>query len=269
MSAISATNSSANNAIASLLSNAASSATDAGTPATNAAPSGSSASRDPADIVDLSDHVKATLARAKTEQVAADKLTAQLDGARDPDGKASAPKANSGDGASLFDKLSGRAQPQQPGNSPQSSTEFVSATLTALTEAAKRPDGSYGNYSAQMSDVFTPTSTSQQIDDWYKTTGQRFVESAQFFPDDFKTSLAQAVQTRQVTFQSAADIPDLNLHNTYTFEGGEGGGGSSAGYTYNRNAAIFQDPTTNYMVGGDGTVTSWAKTPASVKAASV
>ena len=87
MSAIAAANSSANNAIASLLSNAASPATDAGTPATKATSSGSSTSSDPTDIVDLSDHAKATLARAKTEQVAAGKLTAQVQATRDPSGK--------------------------------------------------------------------------------------------------------------------------------------------------------------------------------------
>ena len=40
--------------------------------------SSSPASTQPATIVDLSDHAKAVLARAKTEQVAADRLDAQV-----------------------------------------------------------------------------------------------------------------------------------------------------------------------------------------------
>jgi hypothetical protein len=222
----------------------------------------------PVDSVNLSDYAKATLARAQTDQVAADKLAAQVQAAKDPTGKNTTPKTNSNNGQSLFDQLTGRNQSQQPSSTPASAIDFVEATAAALTAAATRPDGSVGNYSKQVNDVFTPISTPQQIDNWYKTTGQLLVDSAQFFPDDYKTSLAQAVQTRQVTFQSAADIPGLDLHNTYTFQGGEGGGGNSAAYTYNRNAAIFSDPTTNYMVGGDGTVISWKKTPASTTATS-
>uniref|UniRef100_Q07S49 Uncharacterized protein n=1 Tax=Rhodopseudomonas palustris (strain BisA53) TaxID=316055 RepID=Q07S49_RHOP5 len=75
MSAIAAVNSSATSAVASLLSDAASAATAGGTSASATTKSDqASASRNPVDIVDLSDHAKATLARAKTEQVAADKL---------------------------------------------------------------------------------------------------------------------------------------------------------------------------------------------------
>jgi hypothetical protein len=76
MSAIAAANSSATNAIAPFLSNA---ATANATAATNATPSGSSASGNPADILDLSDSAKATLARAKADQVAAAGLTLSFD----------------------------------------------------------------------------------------------------------------------------------------------------------------------------------------------
>jgi hypothetical protein len=90
MSAIAAANSSATNAVASLLSNGASSATtDADTTAAKATtsdPAASSASRAPVDTVDLSDRAKATLARARTEQVAADKLAALVQSVRDPQG---------------------------------------------------------------------------------------------------------------------------------------------------------------------------------------
>jgi hypothetical protein len=248
--------------VASLLSNVAT--TNAGTPATKATTSGPGApsNNDPVDVVDLSDRAKATLARARTERVAAEKLAAQVAATNSPGGKDKATKSTSDDGTKLFDQLTRRPQSQQSDSSPQSADDFIQATFAELTKAAKRPDGSYDNYYKQVSDVFTPTSTPQQIDDWYNTNGKMFVDSAQSFPNDYKTSLAQAIQSRQLTFQSAADVPGLNLHNTYTFQGGEGGGGNTASYTYNQSADIFQDPTTNYMVSGDGTLISWAKTPA-------
>ncbi|WP_415914822.1 hypothetical protein [Rhodopseudomonas palustris] len=71
MSAIASVNSSATSAVASLLSNSVSAATVDGTSASATTKSDqASASRNPVDIVDLSDHAKVTLARAKTEQQA-------------------------------------------------------------------------------------------------------------------------------------------------------------------------------------------------------
>ena len=49
-------------------------------------PPPASVSGNPTDILDLSDNAKATLARAKVDQVAADKLAAQVDAAT-PGGK--------------------------------------------------------------------------------------------------------------------------------------------------------------------------------------
>src|SRR5882757_3580265 len=113
MSAIAAANSSATNAVASLLSNAASPATaDAGTAINKVASSdANSSSRDPVDTVDLSDRAKATLARARTEQFAADKLAAQVQATRNPSDKSGAASSRPApDGASkLFDALHGSA----------------------------------------------------------------------------------------------------------------------------------------------------------------
>jgi hypothetical protein len=268
MSAIAATgSSSAYNALAQLLGYGASSATP-GIPqigqATVPASSATSTSN-PIDSLNLSDNAKAILARAQTDQVAADKLAAFLQSARNPSGAGNAPasKPTSTDVTQLFDQLTGRTQSQQLGSTPASAGDFETATLTALTEAARRPDGSVGNYSKQVSDVLTPISTPQQINDWYKTSEPGAVIAAQNSPSEGSISLAQAIQNRQVTFQNAADIPGLNFHNTYTFQGGEGGGSGNVTFTYNQNAAIFQDPTNNYLVSSDGTVISWAKTPAS------
>jgi hypothetical protein len=257
-----AANSSAHSAVALLLSNAASSATTgASAPTTTSAAAASSASSPPVDTVNLSDYAKATLARAQSDQVAADKLAAQVQAARDPTGKNIAPKTNSNNGQSLFDQLTGRGQPQ-----PSSAGDFESTTLTALINAHTLSDGSVQSFSVTASDVLTPVSTPQQIADWYKTNATSLINDAQSSPSAGSISLAQAVQNHQVRFQSAADIPGLDFHNTYTFQGGNAGSSVNETFTYNQNAAIFQDPTNNYLVSSDGTVISWPKMPASATA---
>ena len=93
MSAVNATNTYANSAIASLVKDAASSGTttasQGSTPSSSSAPSASST--DPTDTVDLSDRAK------------------------NPDSKDTS-KAKMDDRASLFDKLSGRTQTQTSGD---------------------------------------------------------------------------------------------------------------------------------------------------------
>jgi hypothetical protein len=262
MSAIAtAANSSAYSAVALLLSNAASSATTQVPNSTTSGAAASSASSAPIDRVNLSDNAKATLARAQTDQVAADKLAAQVQAARDPTGKNTAPKTSSSNGPSLFDQLTGRGQ-----SPPSSAGDFESATLTALLNTHTLSDGSVQSFSVTASDVLTPVSTPQQIADWYKTNATSLINDAQSSPSAGSISLAQAVQNHQVTFQSAADIPGLDFHNTYTFQGGNGGSSVNQTFTYNQNAAIFQDPTNNYLVSSDGTVISWPKMPASATA---
>jgi hypothetical protein len=93
MTAVAATFSSASNAVALLLSNVASST--AGTDPTPAAvtPDSTTPSKDPLDNVDLSDRAKATLARARTEQVVADNLSAQVLAAKGPTTKTPTTKA--------------------------------------------------------------------------------------------------------------------------------------------------------------------------------
>jgi hypothetical protein len=237
VSVITAANSSATNAVASLLSNAASSAGDAGAPATIAMSpdlTASSTSRDPIDTVDLSDRAKATLARAKTEQAAADKLAALAQSLSNSGGKSgSTAKAVSGEG----DRDS---------------------YLAALKAAHTGLDGTTESFSKTVNDVFDVPSTPQDIDDWYNTEGKILIAGAQLFPEEAATGIAQAVQNRTITIQNAKDIPDLDLHNTLTFSGGEGGSAINGTASYNHDAAIFKDPNTNYRV-FNGYVISWAK----------
>jgi hypothetical protein len=271
MSAIAAINSTATNAIASLLSNA---ATAAGTPATGAASPPASVSGNPTDILDLSDNAKATLARAKVDQVAADKLAAQVDAAT-PGGKATASKASGG--TSLFDKLSGRAQAGAPSNAVEGfvqSGKTLGDSVSAQVEAHRQPDGTVTSFTQTFNDVSFAPSTPQAIDNWYQTEGQSAIKFAQQDPSGSQlaiddAALAQAVQSHSVTIQNAKDIPGLNFHNTLTIQGGEGGASNSWSSTYNRNAAIFSDPTTSYRVSDDGTVISWKTPPANVTAPSI
>jgi hypothetical protein len=204
MSAIAATNSSAADAVVSLLSNAASSVTNAGTPAAKATtsdPAASSARSNPGDIVDLSDRAKATLARAKTEQFAADKLTAQLQSARDPDGKNTAPKTNSEDGSQLFDKLSGRSQPQQTGD-----TQWVAGAPYG------DPSISDGDFTAELKGTL--------------------LQQADSLPPEAGQALRNAVANGTLKFQKASDIPDLNFQSQHSFTlnafGTWDGGGSTS-----------------------------------------
>ena len=215
------------------------------------------AGNDATDSLDLSDHAKAILERAKTDQVAADKLTAFLQSAKESVTGKQAPASK--DGTQIFDSLTGRNRSNSAGGEPASAGEFEDAVLDRLIESHRNADGTVRDYSAVARDVFTPATSAEQVSDWYQTNGQAWINSAQARPTEWGTSLAAAVQAREVTFHSAADFADLNFHNTYTFEGGEGGGSANVNFTYNQNASIFSDPTANYLVSSDGTVVSWKK----------
>ena len=142
--------------------------------------------------------------------------------------------------------------------------------MDRLIESHRNADGTVRNYSAVARDVLTPATSAERISDWYKVDGQAFVQLAQERgpTDEWSTSLAAAVQSHEVTFNSAADFADLNFHNTYRFEGGEGGGSANVDHTYNRNASIFSDPAKHYMVISDGTVVSWKKAAGTAAASS-
>jgi hypothetical protein len=258
MSAITAANSSAYSAVASLLRNASSSAGSAGTSAGIGATASSAGV--PVDSIDLSDSAKATLARAKTDQVAADKLAALVQAGRNSDGK---PESAAGNVSQVFDQLTGRTQSQQASPSGEDATlRALGADSKALIAANTQPDGTVKSYSSTVSNYLVVPSTPQEISNWYKTDGQAFIDGAQLSSDQNYKGLAQAVQERTVTIQSAKDIPGLNFHNTATFTGSENGSSGGLRSSYNLDAAIFKDPTTSYLVADNGTVISWKKSPA-------
>uniref|UniRef100_Q07S48 Uncharacterized protein n=1 Tax=Rhodopseudomonas palustris (strain BisA53) TaxID=316055 RepID=Q07S48_RHOP5 len=195
MNAIAAVNSSATSAVASLLSDAASAATAGGTSVATAKKSnqaGSSASRNPVDIVDLSDRAKQILARARTEQVAAGKLSDLVQSLQSPDGKTNAAKPKSDDAASLFDKLSGRAQTQ--------------ASSTTQWEAGSK----YGD----------PTISDAEFIDTIKDS---LLTSLSGAPAEKVVALQAAIDSGTIQIQKASNVAGLNYQSTVSYTGSPGG----------------------------------------------
>lgn len=201
MSAIAATNSSAYSAVASLLSDAASSAKNA-LPQTGetTTPGTATSSADPSDTVDLSDRAKQLLARAKSEQLAADKLTTLLQSLTAPDDKDTASKPKSGDGTSLFDKLSGRASRQTSQTDWTAGSKYGNASISDAAFIEKYKDSFLG-----------------------ALTGQ---------PPEKLAALQAAINNGTLTFQKGSDVPGYNNRTVITYTGSPGGlqGMSSSAY---------------------------------------
>jgi hypothetical protein len=281
MSAIAATGSSPNySAVAQLLANSLSSATAgiAQTGQSNNLGSPATSTSGPSDSLNLSNHAKSVLARAKADQIAAGELQAFLQSARNSNGTGTAPasKPTSDEVTQIFDQLTGQtqaptqtpAQAQQSGTQPQSFNDFFGffdAQVTALKATNTQPDGTIGNFSKTFTDISFAPSTPEAINSWYQNEGQAAIQTAQEVAQQAPgspqaindASLAQAVENHAVTFSNAFDVPRLNFHNSLTIQGGEDGAGNSSSVTYNHDAAIFNDPTTSYAIMGNGTVISW------------
>ena len=191
MSTISATSTSANSAIASLIKDAASSGSALASQGSTSSSSGvsSASSSDPVDTVDLSDRAKQILARAKSEQAAGDKLNALLQSLKNPDSKDTTSKAQTDDGTSLFDKLSGRAQTQT-----SSDTQWVAGAP-------------YGNASISDAD-FTKELHLEVYADSMDAAG---------LPPEAGQALRNAVANGTLKFQKTSDVPDLNFHSQHIF----------------------------------------------------
>jgi hypothetical protein len=250
MSAIAAT--SASSAVASLLKNTAAVA-QVGRDTTTLSPS-----KNPVDRVDLSDHAKAVLARARSEQTAADKLVALVQTLRDPSIKTAPTKSNAG--SQLFDQLSGGAQPADSKSeaglqlfgqlSKGAQAADSKSDAQALETLAKAQAGQgytiadggikaindiseallhanthtdhVDNFHVVVNDLLVPDhSTPEQIDQFYKSEDIFAQELAQSAPDYYAQDPDgkwKAIRDRSVIFLNAKDIPDLNFHNTLVFD---------------------------------------------------
>lgn len=113
-----------------------------------------------------------------------------------------------------------------------------------------------------MTDFITVPTTPAQVDDWYKLDGQAIIDGATQNPAEAATGIADAVQSRNITFLNATEIPSLNFSNSVTFQYSLGSSANGSA-SHDHNAAIFKDPTTNYRVYSNGTVIAWPKVQAS------
>lgn len=242
-----------------------------------------SPAKGPVDIVDLSDHAKALLARAKLDQAAADRLTAQLEAAKGTGKKAASPP-KSNDGSQLFDKLSGRAQSSASAQLNKSGSQAIGATQTnqgyvnsnsfelddyveGLRNANTLADGTIGNFHVVLKDVLTP-STPEQIDvefklqqAWVQANPEYIAWAKENDPDGY--AYREAYANGAVTYLNAKDIPDLNFHNTVDIVNNSVGTSvNTTTVSYNHNASIFQDPDTYYTVSSNGDVIGWKRAPA-------
>lgn len=212
------------------------------------------------------------LTRAKTERVAANKLAALvaeviLNGKGKTADKASLkPEADAG--TTLFKALigqSGSSKASEETGPPQALSDIDPRDWVKFSEALiaanRQADGTIKSYRHEVHDVLNAPSTPEEIDQWFKTDGQKYIDGARQVNDPEYNIMAQAVQNRTMKVQDARDIPGLNFHNTIVFQGGEHGSWSNNTYSYNRDADFFKDPTMNYSVGSDGTVLSWKKDP--------
>jgi hypothetical protein len=201
MAAIAPTNASGYSAVASLLSNAASSATG-GSPRAggSTASDATTPSTDPTDTVDLSDRAKQVLARAKSEQAAADKLSALLQSLNDPDGKNPESKPKAGDGTSVFDNLSGRTQQRASDTEWTAGSNHGDASISDAAFVDKYKDALLGGL-----------------------TG---------FPPEKQAALQAAIDNGGLTIQKGSEVPGYNTRTTVVHSGEPGGlqGMSTSGY---------------------------------------
>jgi hypothetical protein len=212
----------------------------------------------PATVVDLSDRAKAVLERNKGDKIVAEQLQQQVAAAKGNDKPGSTSNSTPGDTSKIFDVLNSgsRSHPTDlPSLDPNLDRD---AYLNALINANRQPDGTVKSFSKTVSDAFAAPSTPAEVDEWYKTQGQLLIASARQFGEVAATGIIQAVQNRTITISDAKDVPDLNFHNTIAFAGGEGGSSINGTSSWNHDAAIFKDPTTNTRV-MNGYVISWQK----------
>lgn len=263
MGAISTVNTSTSSAIVSLINEAASSAsTSSQTAASSSASNSSNSSSDPVDTVDLSDHAKQVLAHAQAEQVAADKLSELVQSLQAQNGEAS----TSNEGSSIVAQSSGST------NTTSSLQNSMTTYLQQLVKTHTNSDGTIQNFSVSVNNFITAPTTADEKQQYLQSIASSINDQASTamadpdIPASEKAdalNLQQALQTGTLQVLNATDIPGLNFQNTVTFSGGAIGSQANGTFSYNHNASIFNDPTTNYQVSSNGVVLAWPKTSAS------
>ncbi|WP_157874591.1 hypothetical protein [Streptomyces sp. AcH 505] len=210
MSTIAATNSSADNAIVSLLRSGSMAGTEAsGQIQTPAKPSPSG---DPVDIVDLSDRAQAVLARAKVDKVAADRLAAQVQAAKGSD-------------------KPGQSSTAGDASTPLQTTRYAqwAATLTAPSTVRDAP-APYGDPTTSDAQFIKDNAINETL------LGLADTYDKQGFSPDVGQAIRTAVANGTFKIQQASDVPDLNMHSVNIYTPSSIGGPSQWG-------SVSQSPT--------------------------
>jgi hypothetical protein len=213
-------------------------------------PIGSSpASTQPATIVDLSDHAKAVLARAKTEQVAADRLEAQVRASSsDALGSNRSTTGNSPE-KSTFDQIHdlGReltTSAGAPNASDSAGKDFLGGTpiwrQTAAADniAILQAGAQLYNRPQEMEDIAknggqfaSPTEGHVVSDDVlfvftvHSQIALKISDLREKGMTDQAQALGDALQNGTLKFQKASEVPDLNMQSWMIHFADAGGGG--------------------------------------------
>ena len=131
----------------------------------------------------------------------------------------------------------------------------------ALRAKNIHPDGRIDNWNVGFRDVVIAPKTADEVNYWYKTEGQIYLDNASNFPSKEANELAEAITNRTVTLRDARDIPGLNFRNWVSYSGGEGGSGNDGGMTANLDVLKSDDPHVHSLVTSKGVVVTWTSKP--------
>jgi len=211
--------------------------------------SSSPASTQPATIVDLSDHAKAVLARAKTEQVAADRLDAQVRASSSDALGSNLSTTGNWSERSTFDQIHDLGRElTTSGSAPDASDsagkdvlggtpiwrQMAAADNIAILQAGAQ----LYNRPQEMEDIAknggqfaSPTEGHVVSDDvlfvftMHSVIAQNISELREKGMTDQAQALSDALQNGTLKFQKASDVPDLNMKSWMIHFADAGGGG--------------------------------------------
>lgn len=215
-----------------------------------AGPSGAVSARGPATIVDLSDHAKAILAKDATDQVAAQKLAAQVEASRASKGGPDQTDKQATANKSIFDQihdlgseLTDTKDQTSAGDSVLSGTPIWQQQGSADNIAILEAGAKLYNKSQAMQDLaknggqFASSTEGQVVSDdvmFVYATHSAIASHITALQDKGMTEQAQALsdalQNGTLKFQKASDVPDLNMHSS-TIHFADAGGGGEMGST--------------------------------------
>jgi hypothetical protein len=217
----------------------------------------------PATQVDLSDHAKAVLAQAAVDQVAADRLQAQVQAGRK--GTAGANSANTPNSSkSIFDQINDIGSELTTSGSPANAAKPPVSASDAVLGGTPiwQQEGSADNIAILQAGAQL-YNKSQAMQDLAKNGGQfasptegHVVSDDVLFVYDVHSqvaqditdlqnkgmtaqaqALSQALQNGTLKFQNASDVPDLNLQSSMIHFADAGGGGEMGSTSLNPTGA--------------------------------